>query len=254
VTAPTTLYRLFSNDRALLYIGIAGNPGRRFEQHAGDKLWWGEVATLTLEHFTDRATALVAERRAIETERPLHNVVHNRGAGLAVTGGMGPTGRRWEFTHAGAIRSSTLWLYPELDLSSCVDDVYWADGQEQLEYYIDYVQSHEPEWWDGDAVPISWYVRGDNGIAEVAPFFSDPISRKVSGHHENFLTYFTWPTSVDTGESLDWFTLDIGYRFEEFSKALAWSPAPFQTMAPLRSIWASRNGWPYTEPNPKANP
>lgn len=73
----TTLYRLRDHAGNLLYVGIAGNPGRRFEQHAGDKPWWGDVTTVTLEHYTDRATALEAERRTILAERPIHNVIHN---------------------------------------------------------------------------------------------------------------------------------------------------------------------------------
>jgi predicted GIY-YIG superfamily endonuclease len=72
-----TLYRLFDARGELLYLGIAGNPGRRFEQHAKDKPWWTEVDTIKLEHFDHRSTAEAAEIRAIKTERPRHNVVHN---------------------------------------------------------------------------------------------------------------------------------------------------------------------------------
>lgn len=61
----TTLYRLYDADGGLLYIGIAGNPGRRFEQHAGDKPWWGQVARTELAHYPTRAEALDAERAAI---------------------------------------------------------------------------------------------------------------------------------------------------------------------------------------------
>lgn len=74
----TTLYRLIDAEDRLLYIGIAGNPGRRFEQHADDKTWWSDVARITLEHHVDRGSALQAERAAIVAERPIHNVQHNR--------------------------------------------------------------------------------------------------------------------------------------------------------------------------------
>jgi predicted GIY-YIG superfamily endonuclease len=73
---PTTLYRLFDDDMRLLYVGIAGNPGRRFEQHAIDKPWWGEVAFVRTRHFETRSDALDAERQAIQEENPRHNVVH----------------------------------------------------------------------------------------------------------------------------------------------------------------------------------
>lgn len=74
----TSLYRLRDTSGRLLYVGIAGNPGRRFEQHAGDKPWWGQVASITLEHHPDRGAALDAERHAIQTEAPAYNVIHNR--------------------------------------------------------------------------------------------------------------------------------------------------------------------------------
>lgn len=75
---PTTLYRLFDHQGNLLYVGIAGNPGRRFAQHSGDKHWWGDVAETTLTHFDTRAEALRAEKRAIRDEHPAYNVVHSR--------------------------------------------------------------------------------------------------------------------------------------------------------------------------------
>lgn len=73
----TTVYRLFDVDDDLLYVGIAGNPGRRFEQHAKDKPWWSEVDHIGLEHHPDRRSALAAERLAIVDEKPRYNVVHN---------------------------------------------------------------------------------------------------------------------------------------------------------------------------------
>lgn len=76
----TTLYRLHDTDGRLLYVGIAGNPGRRFEQHADDKPWWSEVARIDLRHFDDRGVALQAEKEAIIVERPVHNKMHAGGA------------------------------------------------------------------------------------------------------------------------------------------------------------------------------
>lgn len=70
---PTTLYRLFDGQDQLLYIGIAGNPGRRFEQHRIHKAWWGEVAMIRLQHFDYRRQAEEAETRAIIDERPPMN-------------------------------------------------------------------------------------------------------------------------------------------------------------------------------------
>lgn len=71
---PTTLYRLFDAAGDLLYVGIAGNPGRRFEQHKKDKPWWGEVASIRLEHFLERRAAEIAEMKAIKGEDPRYNI------------------------------------------------------------------------------------------------------------------------------------------------------------------------------------
>lgn len=73
----TTLYRFYGEEHELLYVGISGNPGRRFSQHARDKPWWHLVAESTMEHFATRAEALEAERAAITSERPRYNMVHN---------------------------------------------------------------------------------------------------------------------------------------------------------------------------------
>lgn len=74
MTSPTTLYRLRDAADTLLYVGIAGNPGRRFEQHRADKPWWGNVTHIALEHHPTREAALEAETVAIRTENPLHNI------------------------------------------------------------------------------------------------------------------------------------------------------------------------------------
>ncbi len=78
-STPATLYRLFAADGDLLYVGIAANLGRRFEQHAEQKPWWSEVVHIRLEHHASRLAALTAETRAIRDEYPRHNVVHNTG-------------------------------------------------------------------------------------------------------------------------------------------------------------------------------
>jgi predicted GIY-YIG superfamily endonuclease len=74
------LYRFFSGDDELLYIGISLEPAARWGQHRADKPWWSEVATVTVETVADRELALAAEREAIIAEQPRYNVVHNRGA------------------------------------------------------------------------------------------------------------------------------------------------------------------------------
>lgn len=72
------LYRFFDADDVLLYVGITMNAPARFGQHRDGKPWWGDVARIEMEHFGNRAEVAEAEIVAITTEKPLHNVVHNR--------------------------------------------------------------------------------------------------------------------------------------------------------------------------------
>lgn len=69
----TALYRLFDATDQLLYVGIAEDPKRRWQQHAGDKAWWSQVARRDVEWLATRGAAEALERAAIVDERPLHN-------------------------------------------------------------------------------------------------------------------------------------------------------------------------------------
>jgi hypothetical protein len=79
-SATHALYRFYDATGTLLYIGITADPGSRWRSHAHDKPWWHEIATITIEPHPDRAAVLDAEECAIRSERPRHNIVHNRGA------------------------------------------------------------------------------------------------------------------------------------------------------------------------------
>lgn len=79
-TRSTTLYRFYDTKDRLLYVGISGNPGRRFSEHGKDKDWWTRVHRSTMEHFPTKEQAAAAEVAAIVTECPLHNVTHNGSA------------------------------------------------------------------------------------------------------------------------------------------------------------------------------
>jgi predicted GIY-YIG superfamily endonuclease len=72
------LYRFFAVTDELLYIGIAADPGRRLTQHSVVKVWWHEVARVTIEPHLDRPAVLAAERLAISLEHPKYNVIHNK--------------------------------------------------------------------------------------------------------------------------------------------------------------------------------
>ena len=74
---PHALYRFFDEHERLLYIGITASLPTRLRGHDDTKPWWLHVRNVTVEHFPDRESVLQAEKHAIESERPLHNVQHN---------------------------------------------------------------------------------------------------------------------------------------------------------------------------------
>jgi hypothetical protein len=141
------------------------------------------------------------------------------------------TDRQWrfQFRSSGVEWVKPLWLYPEIDGSSCVDDADDQSGPGQLAYFVRYVKRRHPERWHDDAVPIYWGVCGD-GVCEFAPTDANDM-----GTHS--LTVFTPPVDAKTGEPLNWWKLPVrNDRFPAFAKALGWLPSPFQKFAPLRSI------------------
>lgn len=75
------VYRCFSDQGELLYIGETGDLGKRFADHA-KKLWFVQVRGITLEWYADELDALNAERRAIHVEHPKYNVVHRNSASI----------------------------------------------------------------------------------------------------------------------------------------------------------------------------
>lgn len=245
-----TLYRFYDNDKRLLYVGISVRGPRCWREHASDKVWYSDVATATMEHFPTTAEALKAEEAAIKTEAPAYNVVHNGNrtepspnVPSISTGTWRFQNRRTECEFVGP-----LYLYPELDCSSCVDDVWWCGGDEQLAHYVQYLEWHYPHWLNHDAVPIHWSVTGCQ--REFAPFSS---SFDHTGGFPTFLDYFTWPNDAVTGERLDWFSLPVVMdRFPEFSEALGWTPSPLQPTAPLDSIMRSKRGVYPTQQTRKA--
>ena len=69
------LYRIFNADGDLLYIGISFDALTRLAQHRG-KSWFPEHPKVVVQTFDTEAEAKAAERTAIKTEHPKHNIVH----------------------------------------------------------------------------------------------------------------------------------------------------------------------------------
>lgn len=66
----TALYRFFTAEGALLYVGITCNLKQRLAKHALEKLWWHQVARMTVEWRATRVEALQAEEVAEREEGP----------------------------------------------------------------------------------------------------------------------------------------------------------------------------------------
>ena len=68
------LYRLFDDAGDLLYVGITNRWSRRSGEHSRTKSWWPLVARVEEHSFPDRASVEAAEKEAIRSENPRHNV------------------------------------------------------------------------------------------------------------------------------------------------------------------------------------
>lgn len=73
------VYRLRDRAANLLYVGVGSFPNARLRSHAKTKDWWGDVdqTRTTVEWFRTYEDALAAERLAIKTEKPLHNLTYS---------------------------------------------------------------------------------------------------------------------------------------------------------------------------------
>lgn len=229
----TTLYRLYNKHGVLLYVGISGNPGRRFSQHAEDKLWWGDVADVKLTHFGTRQGAEIAERQAIQSEHPIHNIRHStRETQAPILTGKCEFTTRW---HPGPEWEVHLTLFSYLAYESCVDDLDEESGAQQFWYWANKVRELMPDEYELDAVPVYWSVVGPS-VWESAPF--QPKGRCGD---TNFLSEYTWPVE-DGYKYVDWYSLPLVHdRSPEFVSALGWSPSALQPSCPLKSIVASKS-------------
>ncbi len=69
------LYRHFDAQGVLLYVGVSLSAIARLCQHRTDAAWFHEIARVELQGYATREDSLLAERIAIQAERPLHNTI-----------------------------------------------------------------------------------------------------------------------------------------------------------------------------------
>jgi hypothetical protein len=77
---PSTVYRYYTEDGVLLYVGCTFDHGRRLQQHKITKEWWYEIKYIRLDHYAERWEAMRAESIAITIEKPRHNLIATPGA------------------------------------------------------------------------------------------------------------------------------------------------------------------------------
>lgn len=70
---PVALYRHFSEDGQLLYVGTSANQPRRTLEHAKCKPWFTQVVRIEIEWFEQELLARAAETRARKEEKPRYN-------------------------------------------------------------------------------------------------------------------------------------------------------------------------------------
>lgn len=73
----TELYRHYDSEDNLLYIGISKCTSSRLKGHKFSSNWYYDIVKITIERFDTRDAALKAEREAIESEHPIHNIEYN---------------------------------------------------------------------------------------------------------------------------------------------------------------------------------
>jgi prophage regulatory protein len=74
----TALYRAFSENGELLYVGITGEALRRMHQHMRRSSWPDECSRIEMSYYPTRLAAEAAERAAIEAEKPKYNIIFRR--------------------------------------------------------------------------------------------------------------------------------------------------------------------------------
>ena len=72
--APTLVYRVFSHDGTLLYIGSTIDLEGRFVRHSTHSGWFREVRLITIEQHPALEAARAAEDAAIVAEDPKYNI------------------------------------------------------------------------------------------------------------------------------------------------------------------------------------
>lgn len=119
----TALYRHFSADGRLLYVGISLNTVQRTAQHRNGAHWFRDIARIDIEWLPERASALASEAVAIATENPLWNLARPAYSGPEPLAQLEPAQRQMEVPE-GSLRPG--WAV--IDRESKAADGWYFDG------------------------------------------------------------------------------------------------------------------------------
>lgn len=133
----------------------------------------------------------------------------------------------WTFRsrQTGRLFEQHLSLTWEIDGTSICDD-FDADA-DLLDIWDAWIRSKAAKPKTG----IYWSV--PDGIHEQAPLYH---ATGTGRRFDDFLTFYTWPQSLRTGEPLRWTALKIDGYHEWFQRLTGWSPSPLQQTADIDLI------------------
>jgi hypothetical protein len=72
------LYRHYDDHSILLYVGISLSAIYRLSQHRLTSTWISSAVRMETMWFNTREEAKAAEKKAIQIEKPIHNVKYNK--------------------------------------------------------------------------------------------------------------------------------------------------------------------------------
>jgi hypothetical protein len=79
MSTPTSVYRYYDGDGALVYVGITARGVQRQNEHNAHAEWWPFVVRQEVEHYPSRDDAAARERELIQRFGPPFNKQHNEG-------------------------------------------------------------------------------------------------------------------------------------------------------------------------------
>ena len=192
---PTDLYRYFDAEQRLLYVGISFSALNRAIQHKSSAKWWSEQRTMTRETHPTRSAAEEAERRAIATEKPIHNIVHN-GQGVksappkepppATSGLVGKFFLTPDPEKGFPLVQRQGWVLEELVSGTYLIELFsWADGYPNGQHIAPLADMGDWRFYSDES---QWLEDGQRGSDLVFRLLSDDVLQQ---QREMFDTWAT---------------------------------------------------------------